>query len=690
MVGLGFGSRANKNACRPETMTENKVKVFYEGPDFDSDGSDSEWVEDLEPPSLLSRAIRAMKKKSKSNAAIELYKRRSDGDDDKLYIEKVRFDVRPLRDALEGVLEPDSITYYYSDDDTAVSISPHSALYFARHRITELSKMSDDDEVRRRCSLLRDVIQEIFLDKFEEIEALNREGAITYELMWTLFPPRGIYGVGANPPRALRVNAYKQDHWKATVENEIVMFGGYCFITRYIDNIIPRFPGKMELSKLLPGGQPYLDLQQDNGKLREQLIERGRKALDFQTARYMLYKPGSDGDGQSLNPWLAGQSPQRVMCDCYMNRRAIVEPPSPPAPIGAPGAPRPHIVPNMVLPKPIKFYELPGYKNTSMLPMRFCRPTPVEMEINRQVATESDENLLVMSPFVPSFNLDNNTWFDAEIDRLEPITQPDETVLDRVTFDEDKKEILKTLVESHKQFGGDQDDLIARKGRALVIILEGDHGTGKKHIIKALAEQLACPLMRGPNRYLTAGPNIRLPHLLEQAAEWGALLMFDDPDFLAKSGGGPWAGPMVSHTTRDLQDFLRRVEFFKGIIFLTTDRQKDQINSSILSRADAHFTFPVFNKEESKQVWKTFLDRLPDDIGRNLPITSEELAAKMAAKWSMNGHEIKHVVNLTTTWCCKKNRPLDQEILEEMIETTCPSAMKVAAKKPPRDLDYIY
>jgi hypothetical protein len=631
-----------------------------------------------------------MKKKSKSNAAIKLYKRRSVDDNDKLYIEKVRFDIRPLRDALKGVLEPDGFTFSYYDDDTAESTTPHSALYFARHRITELSKMSDDVEVRRLCSLLRDVIQEIFLEKFEEIEALGQEGAITYELLWTLFPPRGIYGVGANPPRALRVNTYKQDHWRAIIENEFVVFGGFCFVIRYIENIIPRFPGKMELAKLLPGSQPYLDLQRDNGKLREQLIERGRKVMEFQTARYMLYKPRPIGDGQSSNPWSAGQNPQRVMCDYYMNRRAQVEPPSPPAPSGMPGAHRPHTVPNIVLPKPIKFHELPGYKDTSMVPMRFCRPTPAEMEINRQVLTESDENLLLMSAFVPSYSLDSNIWIDAEIDRLEPITQPDEMVLDRVTFDEDKKEILKTLVESHKQFGGDQDDLIARKGRALVIILEGDHGTGKKHMIKALAEQLACPLMCGPNRYLAVGPNARLPHLLEQAAEWGALLMFDDPDFLAKSGGGSWAGPVVPPTTRDLQDFLRRVESFRGIIFLTTDRQKDQMNPIILSRADAHFTFPVFNKEESKQVWKAFLDRLPDDIGRNLPISSEELATKMAATWSMNGHEIKHIVNLTTTWCRKKNRPLDQEVLEEMIETTCPSAIEVADKKPPRDFDSMY
>lgn len=307
MVGLGLSSRVDKNASRPKTTTENKVKVFYEGPDFDSDDSDSEWVEDLEPPSLLSRAFRAMKKKSKSNAAIELYKRRSDDDYDKLYIEKVRFDIRPLRDALKDVLEPDDFSFRYWDDDTAESTTPHSALYFARHRITELSKMSDDDEVRRRCSLLRDVTQEIFLDKFEEIEALNQEGAITFELLWTLFPPRGIYGLGTNPPRALRVNTYKQDHWKATIENEAVMFGGFCFVIRFIENTIPRFTGKMELAKLLPGGQPYLDLHQDNGKLREQLIERGRKALDFQTARYMLYKPGPDDNGQSLNPWLAGQ-----------------------------------------------------------------------------------------------------------------------------------------------------------------------------------------------------------------------------------------------------------------------------------------------------------------------------------------------------------------------------------------------
>ncbi|KAK4187563.1 hypothetical protein QBC35DRAFT_474359, partial [Podospora australis] len=324
----------------------------------------------------------------------------------------------------------------------AKSSPPHSALYFARHRIAELSKSSDNDEIRTRCALLCDVIQDIFHDKFEEIEALNKEEAITYDLLWTLFPPGGIFVVQSRndvvPPQAT------------------IGFDGFCFVNRFSDTVFTYFTGKVQLSSLLSGGtQSYVDLDQSNGKLRDQLITRGRKAVYLQTARYLIWCPK---DTSNEHPWLAWKKQERVICDQYLSRKAegLLPPKTPVVPPGIPNR-HPHLVPNLGhnmsrgRPKPYKPYELLGYQGTAMVRTRFRRPTREEMGINRRVLTESEDNLLLICPWIRSYSLDKNIWFDASFDRLEPVTVPDTTILDRVIYNENKKDVLRTLARATRR-----------------------------------------------------------------------------------------------------------------------------------------------------------------------------------------------------------------------------------------------
>lgn len=103
------------------------------------------------------------------------------------------------------------------------------------------------------------------------------------------------------------------------------------------------------------------------------------------------------------------------------------------------------------------------------------------MEINRRVVMADEENLIIMHRYVSGFSLETREWgmslcveyakmvFNTfatgtfYVEHLHPV-ETDQTVFDKVVLDPAKKDIIKTLVESHKDRVSHYDDLIRGKG----------------------------------------------------------------------------------------------------------------------------------------------------------------------------------------------------------------------------------
>lgn len=120
--------------------------------------------------------------------------------------------------------------------------------------------------------------------------------------------------------------------------------------------------------------------------------------------------------------------------------------------------------------------------------------------------------------------------------------------------------------------------------------------------------------------------------------------------------------------------FLRQAEYFKGVIFLTTNLSRGSIDPAVLSRAQIHITFPSLNAPSRARVWKGFVDRLPDDVG-----TLDENAISRLSEWLVNGREIKNILNMSVSWCRRKGCKLSVEYIERLIGTICPSAAREGA-----------
>ncbi len=116
--------------------------------------------------------------------------------------------------------------------------------------------------------------------------------------------------------------------------------------------------------------------------------------------------------------------------------------------------------------------------------------------------------------------------------------------------------------------------------------------------------------------------------------------------------------------------FLRHAEYFKGIIFLTTNLTRS-IDPAVISRAQIHISFPSLTEPLRRRVWENFIERLPNDVGT---LSAADVA--QLATWQINGREIKNILNMSASWCRKKQRSLSLEVVETLLTTICSTAKR--------------
>jgi hypothetical protein len=90
--------------------------------------------------------------------------------------------------------------------------------------------------------------------------------------------------------------------------------------------------------------------------------------------------------------------------------------------------------------------------------------------------------------------------------------------------------------------------------------------------------------------------------------------------------------------------FLRALEFYDGILFLTTNRV-GSFDDAFLSRIHVQMYYPPFTEDDRRKVWQTFIDKLQRERGDYIRLNidaKEYLDAKdlKAVKW--NGREIRN------------------------------------------------
>lgn len=123
------------------------------------------------------------------------------------------------------------------------------------------------------------------------------------------------------------------------------------------------------------------------------------------------------------------------------------------------------------------------------------------------------------------------------------------------------------------------------------------------------------------------------------AKNWGAILLIDEADIYMEQR-------QVQDLVRNnmVAGFLRALEYYQGILFLTTNRV-GTFDEAFVSRIHIMIHYPAFENQEREKVWDTFFKKLEDEREgqmRILQATKDYVSSQEVEDLQWNGREIRN------------------------------------------------
>lgn len=203
---------------------------------------------------------------------------------------------------------------------------------------------------------------------------------------------------------------------------------------------------------------------------------------------------------------------------------------------------------------------------------------------------------------------------------------------------------MKALVKTHTlgSENSHQVDLVRGKGKGLIILLHGVPGVGKTSTAECVAAYTKRPLFPitcGDIGQTAQEVEKNLEDIFLLARSWGCVLLLDEADvFLAKR--------QVDSVERNalVSVFLRTLEYYSGILFLTTNRI-GSFDEAFISRIHISLYYPDLDEKSTLQVWHMNLGRI-ERSGRNIYVKNDEIKAFANSHWEdghrWNGRQIRN------------------------------------------------
>lgn len=260
------------------------------------------------------------------------------------------------------------------------------------------------------------------------------------------------------------------------------------------------------------------------------------------------------------------------------------------------------------------------------------------------------------------YSLSRKTWCQFLVDNTSEVEWKQD-VWGQLILSAEQKEVLEALVSSHR-FPENARDQPEQKGKGLVILLHGTPGSGKTLTAETAAEGSHRALISASIGELDKDKipfmfEYNLKRLLQYATIWGAIVLLDEADvFLeARAYNGD------SDRNALVAVFLKELEYFSGVVFLTTNRLAS-FDLAMKSRIHLALGYTPPDMETRRQVWMQVLERMPED---ELGIEDLDDAVENLLRENLNGREISNVVNTARTIARFQKHKLQLEDIEKVL-----------------------
>jgi hypothetical protein len=195
------------------------------------------------------------------------------------------------------------------------------------------------------------------------------------------------------------------------------------------------------------------------------------------------------------------------------------------------------------------------------------------------------------------------------------------------------------------------EDVVPGKSGGTTILCRGAPGLGKTLTAEVYAEVVGKPLYRvhsGQLGVTASSVEASLTTILQRAARWDCVLLLDEADVY------------IRRRDNDLQhnaivaEFLRTLEYFSGLLFMTTNRV-DDIDDAILSRCIAVIDYRPPGPGDARRLWTT----LAAQLDAELPQALVDVLVKDYA--GASGRDIKELLKLTSKYCRRMGLPMSAQ-----------------------------
>ncbi|KAJ5225625.1 hypothetical protein N7468_006850 [Penicillium chermesinum] len=250
----------------------------------------------------------------------------------------------------------------------------------------------------------------------------------------------------------------------------------------------------------------------------------------------------------------------------------------------------------------------------------------------------TDDLRLVTTPMLHGYSLKDKEWLRFYLDLSKEIiweTRAFEALV-LPSDQENLKDLILAFAKAQAKQVNNFDDVVEGKGRGIIMQLSGPPGVGKTLTAESVAE-----VMRVPLYAMSAGD------LGTSASDVEYNLK------QARSATDLERNELVSI-------FLRLLEYYEGIMFLTTNRSEN-IDPAFESRVHVSLTYQDLDKSARRHIWTQFLSH-----SANVGEFSDDVLNKLS-EVQLNGRQIKNLVKTASLLAWSKEENLKYEHVQTVL-----------------------
>ncbi|KAI8691924.1 AAA domain-containing protein [Fusarium sp. Ph1] len=275
--------------------------------------------------------------------------------------------------------------------------------------------------------------------------------------------------------------------------------------------------------------------------------------------------------------------------------------------------------------------------------------------------SKADFNLLFPA-LVPAFGFNKKEWVWVLSDQLQEVAW-NMVAFESLQLEATTKHLVQALVKGHKANSTAFDDVVPGKGQGLVFLLHGNPGLGKTLTAEGVADYLERPL------YSISGGELstevtklekRLDEIFRLTKRWDAVCLLDEADvLLCKRNSAEMDRNAI------VAVFLRKMEYFQGVLFLTTNRKQD-FDEAFKSRIHVTISYGELSDEAQAKIWERLIVK-----NKDVQVDGSWTAAAFEAlgKLKLNGRTIKNILRTAVAYANADEEALGLRHVLAIVQT---------------------